>query len=366
MQVLTLSLKFGNNETKAENRTLEIHINDKYPLEFSIINASYNIDSFEKSNAKLKINSINHTVNRIDYSNDYIVNLYLKFPLNTFAVNDEIVDLTFDEYNKETNNYGIEFTSLSKIEEKNLKKAENDKIFQKILIVIVIIFAFKKIIIPIISAAIESVEQARVDRYNLITSLSKKWESIYDDAISIEKEFPRSYILNEMNRYAGLIDQICQKYKKELEKVLTLMQENLKHKNVFDALAKRAEKLLEEAKNEFSNLNKSEKPIIEKYKQEELTKIAQIECTLEYIDDLRDGYLFEDYTANLLKKMGYINVETTPKSGDFGVDVLAEKDGITYAVQCKLYSGDVGVDAVKEIYAGKDYYKANIRSSHNK
>ena len=37
-------------------------------------------------------------------------------------------------------------------------------------------------------------------------------------------------------------------------------------------------------------------------------------------------------------------------------DILAEKDGITYAVQCKCYDKPIGVKAVQEVYAGRDYY----------
>ena len=39
-----------------------------------------------------------------------------------------------------------------------------------------------------------------------------------------------------------------------------------------------------------------------------------------------------------------------------GEDILAEKDGITYAVQCKCYDKPIGVKAVQEVYAGRDYY----------
>ena len=46
----------------------------------------------------------------------------------------------------------------------------------------------------------------------------------------------------------------------------------------------------------------------------------------------------------------------TKGSGDYGVDILAEKDGITYAIQCKRYTGPVGVAAVQQAYAGRDYY----------
>lgn len=72
--------------------------------------------------------------------------------------------------------------------------------------------------------------------------------------------------------------------------------------------------------------------------------------------DEMDGHDFEYFCADLLEKQGFMDVEVTRGSGDFGVDILAEKEGVTYAVQCKRYQGPVGVDAVLQTYAGKDYY----------
>ena len=72
--------------------------------------------------------------------------------------------------------------------------------------------------------------------------------------------------------------------------------------------------------------------------------------------DEMEGHDFEYYCADLLKKNGFLDVEVTKGSGDFGADILAEKDGITYAVQCKCYDKPIGVKAVQEVYAGRDYY----------
>lgn len=72
--------------------------------------------------------------------------------------------------------------------------------------------------------------------------------------------------------------------------------------------------------------------------------------------DLMEGHEFEHYCAELLKKCGFQEIEVTKGSGDYGVDVLAEKDGVTYAIQCKCYNAPVGVKAVQEAYAGRDYY----------
>lgn len=73
------------------------------------------------------------------------------------------------------------------------------------------------------------------------------------------------------------------------------------------------------------------------------------------IDEM-DGRDFEHFCAELLEKRGFVEVEVTKGSGDYGVDILAEKDGVTYAIQCKRYTGPIGVKAVQEAYAGRDYY----------
>lgn len=72
--------------------------------------------------------------------------------------------------------------------------------------------------------------------------------------------------------------------------------------------------------------------------------------------DLMEGHEFEYFCADLLRKRGFIEVEVTKGSGDYGIDILAEKEGVTYAIQCKCYTTPIGVKAVQEAYAGRDYY----------
>lgn len=76
--------------------------------------------------------------------------------------------------------------------------------------------------------------------------------------------------------------------------------------------------------------------------------------------DLMDGHDFEYYCADLLRKRGFQEVEVTRGSGDYGIDILAERDGVTYAIQCKCYGDSVGVKAVQEAYAGRDYYDCMV------
>lgn len=73
-----------------------------------------------------------------------------------------------------------------------------------------------------------------------------------------------------------------------------------------------------------------------------------------------DGWKFEIFCADILRKNGYRNVRVTSGSGDQGVDVLAERDGIKYAVQCKRFAQPVSNKAIQEVYAGMKYYNCHV------
>lgn len=76
--------------------------------------------------------------------------------------------------------------------------------------------------------------------------------------------------------------------------------------------------------------------------------------------DNMEGHDFEYFCADLLRKNGFINVEVTQGSGDHGIDILAEKDDISYAIQCKCYSSNIGNAAVQQAHTGKSLYKKNV------
>jgi hypothetical protein len=74
--------------------------------------------------------------------------------------------------------------------------------------------------------------------------------------------------------------------------------------------------------------------------------------------DSMSGVDFEIAVAEVYRSLGY-TVTVTKASGDFGVDVIAEKGGVKLAIQTKRYQGAVGVDAVQEAASGATYYSAN-------
>lgn len=77
--------------------------------------------------------------------------------------------------------------------------------------------------------------------------------------------------------------------------------------------------------------------------------------------DYMDGLDFEHYVARLMERQGYRDVRNIRGSGDFGVDVIAEKDGMRYAVQVKRYRGKVSRRAVSDAVAGK--YQFNCEAA---
>lgn len=84
--------------------------------------------------------------------------------------------------------------------------------------------------------------------------------------------------------------------------------------------------------------------------------ILRITTNLRLSDvDTMDGLGFEKYIANTLKKQGYSNVTLTEQY-DYGVDIIADKDGVRWGIQVKRYSGLVKTDAVRQVVTGLRVY----------
>ena len=110
---------------------------------------------------------------------------------------------------------------------------------------------------------------------------------------------------------------------------------------------------LVEIRNKAYGANINE--ITESFLQENLEPIPE----LDKIDEM-DGRSFELFTGNLLRENGFENINVTQASYDFGVDVIAEKDDVKYAIQCKRYNGPIGVSAVQEVIASKSLHDCHV------
>jgi Holliday junction resolvase-like predicted endonuclease len=74
--------------------------------------------------------------------------------------------------------------------------------------------------------------------------------------------------------------------------------------------------------------------------------------------DNMPGHQFEHYVAALLEHQGF-RTTVTKGSGDFGVDVIARKGDLKYAVQTKRYNTGVSRSAVSDAVAAKGHYGCN-------
>jgi Predicted endonuclease distantly related to archaeal Holliday junction resolvase and Mrr-like restriction enzymes len=82
--------------------------------------------------------------------------------------------------------------------------------------------------------------------------------------------------------------------------------------------------------------------------------------SLAKLNQIKDGFEFERFIASALEKNGYYDVEVTQASNDYGIDVIAYKDQVKYAIQCKHYSSPVSNSSVQEVAAGMKFYNAHV------
>lgn len=87
-----------------------------------------------------------------------------------------------------------------------------------------------------------------------------------------------------------------------------------------------------------------------------ITKLVR-KFTFKDIDRM-DGLVFEEYIAALLKQNGYQSVRLTEQY-DYGVDIIAEKDGIRWGIQVKRYSGLVKAAAVRQVFTALNIYNCD-------
>lgn len=95
-------------------------------------------------------------------------------------------------------------------------------------------------------------------------------------------------------------------------------------------------------------------------------KRNSLNTSLSDIDNMT-GLEFEKFVAFLLKQQKYINVRLTEKY-DLGVDIIALKDGVTWGIQVKRYSGPVKANAVRQVVTALKHYNCDramvVTNSH--
>lgn len=86
------------------------------------------------------------------------------------------------------------------------------------------------------------------------------------------------------------------------------------------------------------------------YKHQQMKKAG-----MEQIDKMT-GPDFEEYLKMLFEKMGYKTQKIGSLAGDYGADLIIEKNGERTAVQAKRWNSHVGIDAVREVYGPMKLY----------
>lgn len=85
-------------------------------------------------------------------------------------------------------------------------------------------------------------------------------------------------------------------------------------------------------------------------------KQRKINVEFSQVDNL-SGRDFEWYVAQTLEKQGYkTRVVGGVNQGDYGADIIAQKDGVKTAVQTKRWNWNVGISAVYEAIGSAKYY----------
>lgn len=74
--------------------------------------------------------------------------------------------------------------------------------------------------------------------------------------------------------------------------------------------------------------------------------------------DKMEGIQFEKYLGHLFRAQGY-KTEVTKAAGDFGADLIIQKDSKKIVVQAKRYSKNVGIKAIQEAQASIAHYEAS-------
>lgn len=92
-------------------------------------------------------------------------------------------------------------------------------------------------------------------------------------------------------------------------------------------------------------------------KKEKKLQEAMLHTNISQVNNL-SPYEFEEWIARFLRIAGY-NANATKKSGDYGVDVIAQKGDTKIAIQIKKSTKPVGIKAVQEVISGMDYYNCN-------
>ncbi len=274
-----------------------------------------------------------------------------------------------------------------------------------IIVFISVVFVF---VVAIVSKVVEKAKAKNIDRMlalsesignhikevqsaDSVSSFLNSWDEMKEEIIVLvqnKKKIPDKYTRNciddasqsirEMDRdfqwmLCNVIDRMEKRISREIkatykyskdhkERLLSIFRKEIE--TGYDYYSEETRALANEKLENVACLVENEARSSRlKYSQQETirreTSSAQSSLKNKKFDQM-DGQSFELFCADLLRANGFTNIEMTRGSGDQGVDILAEKDGIHFAIQCKCYSSDLGNKPIQEVFAGKSIYHCQV------
>ena len=172
--------------------------------------------------------------------------------------------------------------------------------------------------------------------------------------LPLQKEMKHKKMIEERDRIQK--EKEHRKYLKEREKEQLEQEYKKKSISAYNEL----EQKLKEKEREFEEY-KSNLDLKKQDYQEKLLNYEQLFMDSSYYLTI-NPFDFEEHVAEFLKFIGYDDAKATQKTGDFGVDVVAKRDGVLYAIQVKRYAPNnpTPEKAVQEVLSGKAYANAHV------
>lgn len=117
----------------------------------------------------------------------------------------------------------------------------------------------------------------------------------------------------------------------------------------------------EDLQQSIETQNNQEKDLQElAQKQNERKEILAkqlLDKQLSSMVDTMSGEAYENYVGYKLLEQGWLDVDYTSKTNDYGADIIAKNpEGELVCIQCKRYADSVGIAAIQEVSAAKLYY----------
>jgi len=195
------------------------------------------------------------------------------------------------------------------------------------------------------------------------------WNTLDDISISVHKAIVNNYLISnnylqklalkrKQLRYVDYYgDLIEEDWEREVQNFV-----KSKYNYILNEFIENTPNLLEK---ELRKVNKLEEYRSLDYvylyimlKVESYSEVESVDSSNEdTTDDITDGYQYELVTKEMFALLDWETL-VTPKSGDQGADLIIEKYGLKFVVQCKFYNNPVGNKAVQEVIAAKGFYDA--------